>query len=90
MVEKNEDTVRASLEEYAHDGADRLASRRVSGNVKDLALNGITTYIYDENGNLIQEIGPDERITTYAYDVENRLKAVMETRQESQGRGMPL
>ena len=41
-------------------------------------INGTTACTYDKNGNLIQEIGPDERITVYTYDVENRLKAVME------------
>ncbi len=77
-VEKNEDTVRAYLEEYAYDKADRPASRTVSGNRENPALNGTTAFTYDKNGNLIREIGPDERVTTYAYDVENRLKAVME------------
>ena len=77
-VEKNEDTVRSYLEEYAYDGAGRLKSRRVTGNREHPSRNGTTSYIYDKNGNLIREIGPEEQITEYAYDVENRLKAVME------------
>lgn len=77
-LEKNEDTILAYLEEYAYDEANRLTSRNVSGNQKEPELNGTTACTYDKNGNLIQEIGPDERITVYTYDVENRLKAVME------------
>ncbi|MCI8335507.1 MAG: hypothetical protein HFH25_13155, partial [Lachnospiraceae bacterium] len=66
------------MEEYAYDGAGRLKSRRVTGNREHPSRNGTTSYIYDKNGNLIREIGPEEQITEYAYDVENRLKAVME------------
>ena len=39
---------------------------------------GTTEYAYDANGNLVRELRPDEKILTYEYDTENRLRAVKE------------
>ena len=39
---------------------------------------GTTEYEYDEDGNLIRELTPDEKVLEYEYDTENRLRAIKE------------
>lgn len=41
---------------------------------------GTTTYEYDADGNMVRELGPDEKVLTYSYDTENRLRAVKDSR----------
>lgn len=68
-IEKSEAQARKHLTEYVYNEANRMVLSKDS-------LLGTRTYEYDANGNLVRELAPDEEITEYHYDAENRLSAV--------------
>lgn len=70
-AEKSGDTILKELTQNTYDEANRLLSSENS-------VTGKTTYTYDKNGNLTGKLAFGEEEVAYAYDVENRLKAVTE------------
>ena len=70
---------------YEYDAMGNRVGATVNGQTDGYALNalnqytqaGDTTYVYDLDGNLIREEGPDGT-TVYTYDHENRLVSVVQ------------
>ena len=51
------------------DRAQWANNRRIT---ETMPTGGVTTYTYDVVGNLIQKVDPNNRITRYSYDADNR------------------
>ena len=68
--EQAEETLCTVIENHYNAGNQLIESRNQP--------EGTTEYAYDANGNLVRELRPDEKILTYEYDTENRLRAVKE------------
>ena len=59
---------------YAYDAHGNLESMTSGLDPADAAVEGATTsYVYDEAGQLLEQVGPDGATTTFAYDDAGRL-----------------